>query len=273
MSGNTTRSPPRCNVHELKGESIGILARNHDPDPRAAQQLSSMPHNRSQQPKATSHTFTRPNLPIPDYLCPLPLLWRSQLSRRRGQILGLALCMSTHRSVTGICQEATGIFRHIYGIAEELASEGGPEFTAAFTQQFLRDWGVAHRLLSVAYPHSNTRAEIGVKSAKRMIMENTGPHGDVDIPAFQRTMLTYRNTPTPLDNRSPAEIVFGRQIRDFVPVMPGKYEPCDTWKDTAANRQKALMERHAKEVEALLPHTRKMPPLKVGNSVRIQNQT
>ena len=33
------------------------------------------------------------------------------------------------------------------------------------------------------------------------------------------------------------------------------------------------MERHAKEVEALLPHTKKMPPLKVGNSVRIQNQT
>ena len=33
------------------------------------------------------------------------------------------------------------------------------------------------------------------------------------------------------------------------------------------------MERHAKEVEALLPHTKKMPPLNVGNSVRIQNNT
>ena len=160
-----------------------------------------------------------------------------------------------------------------YGIAEELASDGGPDLTAAFTQQFLRDWGVAHRLSSVAYPHSNTRAATGVKSAKRMIMENTGPQGDVDIPAFQRAMLTYRNTPTPLDNRSPAEIVFGRQIRDFVPVMPGKYEPCDTWKDTAAKREKALIERHAKEVEALLQHTRKMHPLKAGNSVRNQNQT
>ena len=160
-----------------------------------------------------------------------------------------------------------------YGIAEELSSDGGPEFTAALTQQFLRDWGVAHRLSSVAYPHSNTRAEIGVKSAKRLIMENTGTQGDVDIPAFQRAMLTYRNTPTPLDNRSPAEIAFGRQIRDFMPVMPGKYVPCDTWTDTAANREKALMERHAKEVEALLPHTKKMPPLKVGNSVRVQNQT
>ena len=77
------------------------------------------------------------------------------------------------------------------GIAEELSSGGGPEFTAALTQQFLRDWGVAHRLSLVAYPHSNTRAEIWVKSAKRLIMENTGTQDDVDIPAFQRAMLTY----------------------------------------------------------------------------------
>ena len=101
-------------------------------------------------------------------------------------------------------------------------------------------------------------------------MENTGTQGDVDVPAFQ---LTYRNTPKPLDNRSPAEIVFGRQIRDFMPVKPGKFVPCGTWTDTAANREKAPMERHAKEVEDLLPHPKKMPPLKVENRVRIQNQT
>ena len=37
----------------------------------------------------------------------------SQLSRHRGQILGLALCVSTHGSVTCTSQEATGIFRHV----------------------------------------------------------------------------------------------------------------------------------------------------------------
>ena len=72
-----------------------------------------MPQNRSQQPQAASHTFTRPSLPIPDDLCRLLLLGRSQLSRHRGQILGLALCMSTHGSVTGTRQEVTGMFRHI----------------------------------------------------------------------------------------------------------------------------------------------------------------
>merc|ERR1711994_421683 len=54
------------------------------------------------------------------------------------------------------------ILRNIFstfGIAEQLSSDGGPEFTAGATQQFLKDWGVQHRLSSVANPHSNCRAE------------------------------------------------------------------------------------------------------------------
>ena len=231
-----------------------------------------MPQNRSQQPQAASHTLTRPSLPIPDDLCRLLLLWRLQLSRHRGQILRLALCMSTHGSVTGTRQEATGMFRHIRNRGR-IGIRWRPGIHGRVHPAVPPRLGSCPPSIIGSLSAFQHKGRYRVKSAKRMIMENTGPQGDVDIPAFQRAMLTYRNTPTPLDNRSPAEILFGRQIRDFVPVMPGKYEPCDTWKDTAANRKKALMERHAKEVEALLPHTRKMPPLKVGNSVRIQNQT
>ncbi|XP_013793846.1 uncharacterized protein K02A2.6-like, partial [Limulus polyphemus] len=62
-----------------------------------------------------------------------------------------------------------------FGIPDELASDGGPEFTSTATQDFLKTWGIHHKLSSVAFPHSNCRAEVGVKMIKRMITDNTGP--------------------------------------------------------------------------------------------------
>ena len=79
-----------------------------------------------------------------------------------------------------------------FGIAEELSSDGGPEFMAGATETFLRNWGVHHPVSSVAHPHSNCRAELGVKRVKRMLVGSTGPGGSLNTEAFQGAMLAYR---------------------------------------------------------------------------------
>ena len=159
-----------------------------------------------------------------------------------------------------------------YGIPDELSSDGGPEFVAKNTKDFLNAWGVYHRKSSVAFPHSNCRAEIGVKTIKRMIVGNTGPHGELNTDRFQRAMLTYRNTPDPETNISPAMCIFGRPTRSTIPIIPGKYRPHPTWRETLQNREDALRIRHHKIAERLSLNTRRLPPLRVGNHVRIQNQ-
>ena len=160
-----------------------------------------------------------------------------------------------------------------YGIPDELSSDGGPEFTAHTTREFLRHWGIHHRLSSVAFPHSNCRAEIGVKTIKRLITGNVTENGDIDIDTFQEAMLLYRNTPDPATKMSPAMSIFGRPIKDLIPILPGKYHPHPAWSESLSLREKALKHRHIRHHERWSEHTATLPPLKVGDRVRIQNQT
>ena len=160
-----------------------------------------------------------------------------------------------------------------FGIPEELSSDGGPQFTSAETRGFMESFGICSRVSSVAFPHSNCRAEIGVKTMKRLLVDNTGPGGSLDTDKVLRGLLQYRNTPDPETGLSPAEIVFGRQIRDFTPVLPGKYRPRDEWRRTLEKREEALTKRHFRDHERWSEHTQRLPPLKVGDNVYIQNQT
>ena len=60
-------------------------------------------------------------------------------------------------------------------------------------------------------------------------MENMDGQGDLDTDTFGRAMLEYRNTPNPETRLSPAQVMFGRNVRDFIPVLPYKFEPCPQW--------------------------------------------
>ena len=102
-------------------------------------------------------------------------------------------------------------------------------------------------------------------------MDNTASNGSVDVDKFQRAMLVYRNSIDPETRASPAMILFGRPIRDAIPIPMGRYCPHSTWVETLAHRERALAKRHTREHEKWSEHTRSLPALHIGDKVYIQN--
>lgn len=157
-----------------------------------------------------------------------------------------------------------------HGIPTTISSDGGPEFTSDRMRSLCRTWGIQHRISSAYHPHSNCRAELGVKTIKRLIQGNTGPNGSLDCDAFRQAMLQYRNTPDPTTGLSPAQLNMGRATNNLLPDRPGK-----SYAVTAAQLG---MDRRTRETRSVVENkkwsaqSKQLPPLLPGDVVRIQNQ-
>ena len=164
-----------------------------------------------------------------------------------------------------------------FGVPEVLSSDGGPELTASTTSNFLSRWGVRHRISSVSFPQSNGRAEVAVKKAKRTLMNNIGPSGSLDNDGLLQALMQLRNTPDPDCNVSPAEVIFGRPIRDAFSFINRKVKFRNKairpmWREAWNAKEKALRARYTRTTEALSAHSRALAPLQVGTKVHVQNQ-
>ena len=145
-------------------------------------------------------------------------------------------------------------------------------YVSEFTQIFLRQWGVYHRVSTAYNPHSNLRAESAVKTIKRLIADKIGPNGSLDNNLLAVALLLYRNTPDRDTGRSPANIIFARQLKDALPTDPSKLKIRAEWLFTAEMREKALAKRHLSCKTKLKSPSKNLKPLNVGDTVQVQNQ-
>ena len=160
-----------------------------------------------------------------------------------------------------------------FGIASEMTSDGGPQYASSQVRDFLKDWGVSHRTSSSYFPHSNQRAEQGVKSAKRMLRDNIATDGTLRQDRFLRALMLHRNTPDRDTGLSPSQMIFGRAIKDFFTIQEGNLRLHPEWRLTMEQRELALARRHARREADLSEHTKQLRPLEVGQVVMVQNQT
>ena len=165
-----------------------------------------------------------------------------------------------------------------FGVPEEISSDGGPEFTASETKTFFTTWGVKHRKSAAYHPQSNGRAEVAVKSVKRLLRANITPSGSLNNDKFLRGLLQLRNTPDPDCSLSPAEIIFGKPLRDAF-SFANRLEKFrnkaihSVWRDAWAAKENALRARFVKTSEKLNEHARFLKTISMGDRCFVQNQT
>ena len=98
----------------------------------------------------------------------------------------------------------------------EIFLDGGPEFSAKVTKDFLKVWGIHHRMSSAYHLLSNGKAELAVKATKRLLMENVGSNDELNNDRIVQNLLTQRNTPDPEWKLSTAKSLFRKKFEGFI---------------------------------------------------------
>ena len=160
-----------------------------------------------------------------------------------------------------------------FGVMSEIASDGGRQYTSHIFQEFCKRYQIHHRISSVAFAHSNQKAEGCVKLIKRLVRDNLGRGGNLDTDSLLAALLNFRNTPDRDTGLSPSQIIFGRRLKDYLPIKPGRLQLHPEWRLTMEQRELALAKRHSRRGSELSEHTRTQEPLKIGQCVLIQNQS
>lgn len=157
-----------------------------------------------------------------------------------------------------------------WGVPEKISMDGGTNLVSEEMNEFYKKWGVKVRISSAHYPQSNGRAEVAVKTAKRIIRDNTGSGGSLDSDKTTIAILQYLNTPLRDVNKSPAQLASGRQLRDSVPIARQHFKVDSHWGQTLRRRERQ-MAQHQDSV-ASKGTDRGLNPLPLGTLVRVQNQ-
>ncbi|XP_014677177.1 PREDICTED: uncharacterized protein K02A2.6-like [Priapulus caudatus] len=167
--------------------------------------------------------------------------------------------LSDTKSATVIMHTKSVFARH--GIAAEVRSDNGPQYSSHEYKDFAKSWGFVHVTTSPYFPQANGLVEKTVSTVKSLLKKAQEDGKDPYL-----GLLEYRNTP--LDGiGSPAQMLMGRRLRSTIPMtsaqlQPGTINPTKVQAQLRKKQQvqKAYFDKGSKSLSAL----------ETGDTVRIQ---
>lgn len=106
-----------------------------------------------------------------------------------------------------------------YGAPEELITDNGPQFRD--NQDFkalLQEFNVKHRRVTPYHPASNGEVERFNRNLKKCIQTAIADNRNWRK-TLENYLLSYRNTEHRITGSTPAELMFGRKLRDKLPFV------------------------------------------------------
>ena len=122
--------------------------------------------------------------------------------------------MNSTTSACTIAALKNNFARH--GIPEIVRSDNEPQYSSQKFAAFAKSYHFQHKTSSPLFPQSNGQVERVVQMLKKLLNKSDDTY---------QGLLNYHSTPLPWCNLSPAELLMGRKLRSFLPLIDKQLIP------------------------------------------------
>lgn len=162
---------------------------------------------------------------------------------------------STTSKIISVCKRLFSCF----GQPKQMRTDSDPRYLSHEFKTFCSEWDIQHDVSEPHHHQANGKAESAVKIAKRLLKKSETAGED-----FELALLEWRNTPQ-IDGPSPAEKLHSRRTRTGLPTRP------QNLLQKTPRRVENLIRARRKQAKIYYDRgTRSLPPLKIGDAVRIE---
>ena len=109
------------------------------------------------------------------------------------------------------------IFTHST-LPDKVDTDDGGEFKSHIWKNFVKKYKIHHRMSAPYFPQANGRAELAIKKVLKLLEDETDEQVWKNEENVQLALMMIRNT-NDKNGVSPSQIMFGRPIKDHLPLM------------------------------------------------------